>query len=300
MGKRVRGILVAMITPFKRNGEVHVEGLRSVVEWLERGGVQGLFPNSSTGEALRMKSEERILVAEKTMEYASSNMLVTPGVTGNTINHAVEEARKMQDIGVDGIVIIPPFYYRLSPEALEEFYTKVVDRVDLPVILYNIPSASCNKLSLTLVKKLSDTGRVLAIKDSGGNLSYTARLITLLKGEVPIMQGSETLLLSTLVLGGGGGVLGLANVAPKLFVGIYENFVQNRLDEALRLQRLAFALLDAVYRGYSDTFFSNVKYALREIGVDAGYPRPPYRNPSSEERNHIRNVIAVLKEKDLL
>lgn len=85
-------------------------------------------------------------------------------------------------------------------------------------------------------------------------MSYTTKLITLLKGEVPIMQGSETLLLSTLVLGGEGGVPELANVAPKLFVGIYENFSQNRLDEALRLQRLAFALLDAVYRGDSTRF----------------------------------------------
>ncbi|HDH06829.1 MAG TPA: dihydrodipicolinate synthase family protein, partial [Thermoproteales archaeon] len=164
----------------------------------------------------------------------------------------------------------------------------------------NIPSASCNWLEVDLVEKLASTGRVLGIKDSSGNLDYTRLLIKRVGGKISVMQGSELLLLPTLVFGGRGGVLGTANLVPKLFVNLYNSYIKGDMSSAVKLQKLAYKVLDVIYRGSADTFFYNVKYALRKLGVDVGYPRKPYREPSKEEAKEIDNLLNWLKEEKLV
>jgi len=300
MTKEVKGIFVAMITPFTERGEIYSDGIRNIVEWLERNRVHGIFPNSSTGEALKMKSNERITVAKKTVEAASSNVMVTPGVSGNTIEHALSEARQIADLGADAVVIIPPYYYKLSMEAMEKYYTEIAERVDIPIILYNIPSAACNFLDVELVKTLSENDKFIGIKDSSGNIEHIRALIKEIGNKISVMQGSELLLLPTLALGGRGGVLGVANLVPKLFVELYNAFMSKDLEKASALQILAYDVLDAVYLGSADSFFYCVKYALNSIGIDVGYPRQPYTIPSEKEEERVRKLIDTLKEKNLL
>ncbi|MCD6563717.1 MAG: dihydrodipicolinate synthase family protein [Thermoproteales archaeon] len=300
MTKEVKGIFIAMITPFTEKGEIYEEGIRNIVEWLVSNRVHGIFPNSSTGEALKMTSDERVRVARVALEHASSNVMVTPGISGNTVDHAVDEARKIADLGVDGIVVIPPYYYRLSFKALEKFYRSILEKIDKPVLLYNIPSSSCNMLEVELVKQLAEYSNLAAIKDSSGNLSYTGNLIREIGDKVSVMQGSELLLLPTLAMGGKGGVLGIANFVPKLFVNLYNSFREKELEKATMLQKTAYDVLYRLVLGSTDSFFYNVKYALRKIGIDVGYPREPYAVTSPEDLARIDEMIEYLRNEGLL
>ncbi len=300
MAKEVKGIFIAMITPFTKKGEIYDEGIKNIVEWLVSNKVHGIFPNSSTGEAVKMVSDERIHVAKTAREYASSNVMVTPGVSGNTTSHVVEEAKAVADLGVDGIVVIPPYYYRLSFKALKKFYSSVLENVDIPILLYNIPSSSCNMLDVKLVKELSEYSNLVAIKDSSGNLSYTGNLIKEVGDKISVMQGSELLLLPTLAMGGKGGVLGIANFVPRLFVELYNSFLNGNVDKARKYQRMAYDVLYKLVLGSTDSFFYNVKYALNKIGIDVGYPREPYAITEDKDLKEIDDLIVYLRDSNLL
>ena len=296
--KEVGGIFVALLTPFTKSGNLYIEGIRNIIEWVKEGGVHGIFPNSSSGEALRMNREERIFVTSKVIEYTPSSIMVIPGISGNTTDSAIDEAKRMEDIGAKAIVIIPPYYYKLSKRALKDFYLKIIENINIPCILYNIPSASCNKIDIDIASDLVETGKILGIKDSSGNFSYTRLLIKKLGDKISVMQGSELFLFQTLIFGGKGGILGLANLAPKLFVKLYNSFIKGNLTEASRLQKVAYDILEKVYEGTADSFFLNLKYTLKELGVDVGYPRKPYTEKVNEK--NINDVINILKTENLI
>jgi len=175
------GVIVPMVTPFTEDYKVDLDGLEWLVRFLEDSGVHGLFPASTTGEFVHLTKEERDLVVGRVIEvhkYAA----VLPGVTANSTLEAVELARKYVDLGADGVIAAPPYYFKPRREGLLHHFSLLAEKVDAPIIVYNIPSLTGNPVDADLLSQLaSEYGNIVGVKITYPDLTYLRRVIIELK-----------------------------------------------------------------------------------------------------------------------
>ncbi|HDJ89226.1 MAG TPA: dihydrodipicolinate synthase family protein, partial [Thermoprotei archaeon] len=216
--KELKGLIVPMITPFNEKGEIDEDGLRQITEWLIHSGVNGLFPNSSTGEAAKMTLDERKKVMKIVVDEANGKVPVFPGTGDPSTKNTLELTKYAEDIGADGVVVVAPYYFKPDESSLIEHYKSICSATRIPIMLYNIPQSTGYSLSINVIVKLAKIKNIFAMKDSSSNMIYFHKIILSTRGELLLFQGSEFLLLPSLVIGASGGVLGMGNICPKLIL----------------------------------------------------------------------------------
>ncbi|MBS7649773.1 MAG: 4-hydroxy-tetrahydrodipicolinate synthase [Candidatus Bathyarchaeia archaeon] len=286
---RFEGVIPPMVTPLTKDGDVDLEGLVEVTRFLIDGGVHGLFPLGTIGEGPKFSREERRKIIETVVGEADKKGIpVIPGAGGITTRDTITYTKDAKDAGAAGVVIHPPWYFHPTPEALLKHYRRIADEVDLPIILYNIPSFAGYEIPAEVVVKASQSKNIAGIKDSSANMLYYQQLIASCPKEFNVIQGYGSLFLPSLSLGGKATMAGEANVAPKIMVGIYENFIKGDLEEARRLHYKIVSLLPVF--GYG-TFPVGVKVAMNMMGLRAGYVREPSAELDDQKVEKIRQVL---------
>jgi 4-hydroxy-tetrahydrodipicolinate synthase len=272
----IRGIIVPMITPFREDYSLDVDGVTWLVEFLESNGVHGLFPASTTGEFVHLSREERDELVELVVEY-HKRALVLPGVSANSTMKAVEYGRKYVDLGVDGVISTPPYYFKPRREGLFRHFGTIAERVDAPVIIYNIPSLTGNLLTVDLLRDLiSEYSNIVGVKITYSDFTYLRRAVIELKQVNPrfsILTGIGDMLLPNLMAGGDGGVVALANFDPKLLVGLYETYVSGNLEAAVALWRRVLELSEIYDIAETPVVIKQTLYLIK--GVIKPVTRPP-------------------------
>ena len=280
------GVYVAMLTPFDENGAINEGELRRIIDFQIEGGVDGLFPISSVGEFIHMSREEKVRMMEVMVDQNKGRVKITPGVGSSLPAESIFLAQKAKEIGCDGVVVAPPYYYHLSQENIETYFESIADAVDIPNILYNIPLFT-QPISYDVVKRLARHENVVGMKDSSGSMVDFIHFIDKIKiaGEdINVLTGREETLFPCLMVGGKGCVTATAGILPEIMVDIYNAWKNQNYAEAKQLQESILLILRTMF---SLPFPLGFKYAMELRGFNMGPPKQPL---SDAERFNYRNT----------
>lgn len=294
MGLAVKGIIPAMVTPLDRNEEIDEAGIRGIINYLIDSGVHGIFVCGSQGESYALTEDEKKRVIEISVDEVNGRVPVYAGTGAVTTKMTIELSRYAVDVGADAVTIVTPYFIKPSQDELYMHYKRIAESVDSPILIYNNPGRTNVNLEAETVKKLAEIDNIVGIKDSSGDLTLTAQYIMKCPDEFAVLAGRDSLILATLLYGGKGAVAATANVAPRLVVGIYENFIKGDLEKSRELQfkilplRLAFSL---------GTFPVVVKEAMNFMRKPSGPAKSPV-SPLPEEKK--RKLKLLLEELNLI
>lgn len=282
----LQGETPPLVTPFDADGNVDHDALADVVEHVERGGVDGLFPNGTTGEFASLTTEEQGAVTETVVE-ASNDSPVVAGISAPAIDDAIAKAEAATMAGADAIVCTPPYFQTSdNPAGVEAFFQEVADRTSLSLLCYNIPIYVGTCMDPDTVANLAERPDVLGVKDSSGDLEYTLSLVRETPDDFRVLQGYDTLLLPGLRMGLDGGVNALANVVPEVYSVILDEPQSDRARRATD----AIAQLFAISTDYG--FASVTKTALVQRGVlEEDHVRPPATAVPESEHHRIETAV---------
>jgi 4-hydroxy-tetrahydrodipicolinate synthase len=290
------GVISPFITPFKEDYTIDEEAVKWLARHQAENGVHGIFPNSTTGEFVHLSREESIKITRLVLEAVGGKVWVIPGISANYTEDCVSLARTFKEMGVDGAVVTPPYFFKVSPERLKVHFSTILEKVDLPLIIYNIPATTGINIPVSLYQQLArEYSHLAGAKATIESFTYFRQLIQIVKAErkdFAVLTGLDDLLLPVLMMGGDGGIMALANVAPHLHRAVYDSFISGDLAKAVEnWHRLL--TLTKVY-DYATSFPTSVKTLLEVLGA----PVKPYaRSPLTPESNDVKQKIAqVAKE----
>ncbi len=282
-----------MVTPFRgpSMSEVDYESLDRLTNFLIDNGVNALMPLGTSGEFALLNRSEKEQVIERVVDRANGRVPVVAGVSEPATKNACDLARFAKEVGADAVISTGPFYYKTNDDGLLLHYQSLLDKTDLPLMIYNIPSYAGYNIQPEVVKKLSEQnpGLVRGVKFTTNDLSLFLDYLRLLGKEMQIMIGADSIFVSALDLGAAGGVLGSANVLPKETLSIYQNFAKGDAEEARRMQKKIDQFTSVMTLG---TYPASLKYALRLLGMECGEVRPPLVPLNSEEEAKVRDSLS--------
>lgn len=294
MDKKYKGIFAVIITPFDASGEVDEAALRRHIRWLvDECGVHGIIPCGSTGEFAFLSEAERKRVVTITVDEVGHRLPVIAGAAACATREVIAYAHCYQDMGVDGLMVVPAYYGHLSQDELYGHYAAIAAGVDLPIVLYNNPGASGSDILPTTVARLAGFGNIVAIKESSGIMQRVVD-IQLLAGEcIEVLCGCDTLSMEMFAIGVAGWVAAPANVAAKQCVRLYQLIVEQRDLAAGRAYYQKVRPLFDLFEG-SGQYVALAKAGLELLGRPVGLPRPPLLRPSDALKAQLKQLLESL------
>jgi len=281
----IEGVLPALITPFTKDNRVDKDGIGQNIEFLIDGGVSGVVPCGTTGEAATLSIKEHEKVIEYAVEFSS--VPVVAGTGSNNTTEALELTKYAQDAGADAVLLITPYYNKPNDSGMLKHFMTIAESVDIPIIIYNVPSRTGINLKPELTAKLAKVSNIVGIKEASGSLDQITRIFELTKGEdFAVLSGDDGLTLPILSIGGTGVISVVANVAPKLVVSMIEAFRNGDREKARELHLTLAPLIRAMFL---ETNPIPVKKAVELIGLPAGNLRLPLApiSPDNEKKLKI-------------
>lgn len=273
---RLRGIYTPNIVPLDDRGEIQEQELRRYVDWLITRGVHGLYPNGSTGEFLRFTAEERRRIIEIMADQTAGRVPILAGAAEANTRETIKACEHYHMLGVRAVAIVSPFYYRLSAAGVYAYFREIADHSPIDITLYNIPLFA-SPIDVPTVQRLAEEcPRVVAIKDSSGDLPHMMRMISAvrpLRPDFSFLTGWDAALMPMLLIGCDGGTNATSGVVPEITRKLYDLTLAGRLDEARDLQYRLLRLFDAML--YSSEFPEGFRAALRLRGFKTGVGRQP-------------------------
>jgi 4-hydroxy-tetrahydrodipicolinate synthase len=286
---KIKGVIVPLLTPFDEKGRLDCEAAARLAEYLIQRGVHGLFPGGTTGEGPLLATRERRRLAQAVVQAAAGRVPVLVHTGATTTAEAVDLTRHAQGIGARGAVLVPPFYYHHSEEALFHHFAEVAKRADgFPVYLYDNPSVTGNPLTVRLVARLVESyPNIAGMKDSSGALDRLFAYSQLRGGDFNTASGPDELILAGLSMGFDACVSGDANVVPELVVALYRAATQGHLPQARGLH----AKLESVRLLLGNGDLALFKAMLAKRGVPVGTVRRPFLSPSEPKVEECWRVL---------
>lgn len=290
----LKGIITPILTPMNADESVNLTELRNQVERLISSGVHGIFPFGTNGEGYILSENEKVEVLEATIDQVKGRVPVYAGSGLISTKDTIRMSKKAEELGADVLSIITPSFAVASQKELYDHYVEIAKHVDTPIVLYNIPARTGNKLLPETIAKLAkDVDLIVGAKDSSGDWDNLKAYITEtreLEKDFYVLSGNDALILPCLKEGGFGGIAGCSNVYPEVLSSIYNLFMEGKLEEAEVVQE-SIASFRAVFKyGNPNTI---VKKAVAMLGYPVGDCRRPF-NYLCEEG--IEALSKVLKE----
>ncbi len=273
---RLRGIFTPNIVPLDANGEINEAELRRYVDWLIERGVHGLYPNGSTGEFTRFTVEERRRIIEIIADQNRGRVPILAGAAEANVRETIKACEAYHEMGCRAVAIVSPFYYKLSPAGVYAYFKEIADNTPIDVTLYNIPMFA-SPIDVPTVRKLAEEcPRVVAIKDSSGDLPHMMRMIDAvrpMRSDFSFLTGWDAALMPMLLIGCDGGTNATSGVVPEITRKLYDLTLLGNLDAARSLQYRLLRLFDAMI--YNSEFPEGFRAALRLRGIQTGKGRQP-------------------------
>lgn len=290
-----QGAGVALVTPFTEEKEINYEELGRLIEYQIDGGIDAIIVCGTTGEPVTMTEEERLSVISYTVEMVGKRVPVIAGTGGNCTEQVVTFSRKAQDAGADGLLVVTPYYNKATQNGLYEHYKAVASTVDLPIIMYNVPSrAGVNILPDTVARLGKEIENIVAIKEASGNISQVAEVIRKVEGALDVYSGNDDQIVPIVSLGGIGVISVLANVAPKETHDMVQFYLDGDVKRAAQLQLKYMELIQALFCEVNPI---PVKKALELMG----YKTKTLRMPLTEmEEKNVTRLEQAMRQVHLL
>lgn len=290
---KLQGIFTPNIVPLDDHGAIDEPELRRYTDWLIDKGVHGLYPNGSTGEFTRFTPEERRRIIAIMADQAAGRVPILAGAAEANVSETLSACEYYASLGVRAVAIVSPFYYKLSPGGVYAYFKEIGDHTPIDVTLYNIPMFA-SPIDVPTVRRLSEEcPRIVAIKDSSGDIPHMIRMIQAVRPQRPdfaFLTGWDAALMPMLLIGCDGGTNATSGVVPELTRRLYDLTRAARLDEARQLQYRLLTLFDAML--YSADFPEGFRAGLKLRGFRVGRGRQPL---SAEQRVDLTLLSRTLQ-----
>jgi 4-hydroxy-tetrahydrodipicolinate synthase len=280
------GVYVAMVLPFFRDGNINISELKRIIDFNIREGIDGLFVNSSVGEFIHLDFEERKKLTEIVTKYVAKRVPVVAGITATSVDRSLQLGRHAEEVGCEAVVVMPPYFYPTSQEIIERHFEILEEKLNIPIILYNIPMFT-NVITYDVVKRLSRRPGIVGMKESSGSMIDFMNFLDKIRlvGEdqnMNILVGREEMFFPTLMVGGKGCMTTSAGILPEIIVGIYSAWKKEDYDKARWIQ---FNFLNLFRAMNALPFPIGHKVALEVRGFNMGPNKQPLSN--AEQYNYI-------------
>ena len=293
--ERLSGIFTPNIVPLDERGEINERELRRYTDWLIERGVHGLYPNGSTGEFTRFTPEERRRIIEIMCDQAAGRVPVLAGAAEANTRETIKACEHYHRVGARAVAIVSPFYYKLSPAGVYAYFKEIADHTPIDVTLYNIPMFA-SPIDVPTVRRLAEEcPKVVAIKDSSGDLPHMIRMIQAVRPSRPdfsFLTGWDAALMPMLLIGCDGGTNATSGIVPEITRRLYDLTLARKLDEARELQYKLLTLFDAML--YSADFPEGFRAALKLRGFQPGAGRQPLAGTQQMDLAVLSDVLRCL------
>ncbi len=277
-----KGCGTAISTPFDENG-INLKEFEKLLKFQIKNNADAIIVCGTTGESSTMSEKEKEEIISCAVKTSNGKIPIIAGTGGNNTAKVIENSKKAEQLGVDGLLIVTPYYNKCTQKGLINHYKEIAKNVSLPIILYNVPSRTGVNILPQTCFELSKIENIVAIKEASGNLSQVAQIAHLCGNNLNIYSGNDDQVLPVLSLGGLGVISVLSNVKPKYTHNMIQNFFDGNIEKAIQMQLKALPLIDSLF---SEVNPIPVKSALNHIGFNFGIPRLPL-TPLSKDKETI-------------
>ena len=293
MEKRYRGIFAVVCTAFDKDGNVDEAALRRHIRWLvDDCKVHGIIPCGSTGEFAFLNEQERKRVVAITVDEVKNQLPVIAGSAACSTKEVIEYAQYYQELGVDGVMVVPSYYGHLNQEELYYHYSTIAKNIEQPIILYNNPGTSGSDLLPITVARLVEFNNIVAIKESTGIMQRVVDINLLVGDQIEVLCGCDTLAMEMFAMGVEGWIAAPANVVGKQCVKLYQLMVEQKdICTAWEFYKHVRPLFD-LFEG-SGQYVALAKAGLEMLGRSVGQPRKPLLPPSDELKTQLKVLLDI-------
>lgn len=285
------GSIVALVTPFK-DGLVDCDKLAELVEYHIKNGTNAIVPCGTTGESPTLSHEEHEKVISKVVEVSNGRVPVIAGTGSNNTSEALRLTRYAKSAGADGALMITPYYNKPTQEGLYRHFKSIADEVDIPIVIYNVPSRTGVSITPETVARLCEMKNIVAIKEASGNIDQTSHILQLC--DITVLSGDDSLTLPILSVGGKGVISVVANILPREVSEMVSKYLNGMVEESRKIHLKLFPICKAMF---IETNPIPIKTAMKLIGKLNGEMRLPLCDMSE---GHEKQLLGVLKENGLL
>ena len=290
-----KGSIVAMITPFDEHNQIDAEGIKRLVEFHIENGTNAIVPCGTTGESPTLTHEEHKKVIELTIKAVAGRVPVIAGTGSNSTAEAVDLTASAREMGADGVLLVAPYYNKPTQKGLYLHFKTIAEKIDIPGIIYNIPSRVGVNLLPSTLAELAELKNIVAVKEASGNLEQMAEIMYQCGDNITLLSGDDKLIPPVMSIGGKGVISVVANIIPKEVSSLIKTYQEGDYEEALKIfQKTVYPLSRTMFY---ETNPIPVKTAARLMGLPAGNLRLPL---SDMEENNFKALKKDLKTFGLL
>lgn len=284
-----KGAAVAIITPFQENGEINYPKLAEILDDQIANHTDAIVICGTTGESSTLTHEEHLEAIRFTIEHVAGRVPVIVGTGSNCTETAIYLSTEAEKYGADALLIVTPYYNKATQKGLIAHYTAIAESVNLPIIMYNVPSRTgCNILPETAAHLVKNVKNIVGIKEASGNISQVAKLMRLTDGQIELYSGNDDQVVPILSLGGLGVISVLSNVAPRQTHDMVMKFLEGDVAGSREIQLKALPLVDALFCEVNPI---PVKAAMNMLGWEAGPLRMPLTEMEPEHKEKLKKAM---------
>ncbi len=284
------GLYVALVTPFRTDGSLHEEKLRELVTFHIEAGTDGLVPCGTTGETPALEGwAEQVRVIGAVVDEARGRIKIIAGAGTNSTAKTIENVRRLSDMGVDGALVVTPYYNKPTQEGLYAHFHAVARESSVPLVLYNVPGRTGVNLLPETVARLADDPMIAGVKEASGDLEQASMIVRCCGDRLDVLSGDDPLILPFLSVGGVGVISVLGNVVPK---DVLAMIAAHRAGDAAKAREWHLRLLPLARGLFLETNPVPVKEALNILGFEVGPPRLPLVPMRPENADALRKILA--------
>ncbi len=283
-----KGLYVALVTPFKKDGSLNEAKLRELVQFHIKAGTDGLVPCATTSENPTYTWEEHFKIIDITVKEGKGKIKICAGCGTNSTTKSIENIKKARELGADAAMVVTPYYNKPTPEGLYAHFMKLADEGGLPLMLYNVPGRTGLNMLPKTVQRLAKHERIAAIKEASGSLEQMCEIIMLCGDTITLLSGDDGITLPILAVGGKGIVSVVGNIVPKDMLAMIASFEKGDLAKAREWHYKLFPLCKAMF---VETNPTPVKEAMNMLGMDVGDVRLPLVELLPENREKLRKAL---------
>lgn len=285
-----KGSGVAIVTPFQKDGSVDYDKLRELVDFHCENGTDAIIICGTTGEASTLTHEEHLECIRVCVEQTAKRIPVVAGTGSNCTDTAIYLSKEAQKYGADALLVVTPYYNKATQKGLIAHYTAIANAVDIPIVMYNVPSRTgCNILPQTAVTLAKNVKNIVAIKEASGNISQVAKLMSLADGCIDLYSGNDDQVIPLLSLGGLGVISVTANVIPKQTHDMVQKYLDGDVASAAKMQLDVIPLSDAMFCEVNPI---PVKKAVELCGLCDGTMRMPLTEMEPENVEKLKKAMS--------
>ena len=281
-------LITAMITPFDDKLQVNYAKAAEVAEYLAKNGTEGIVVAGTTGESPVLSDEEKLRLFATVKEQVGSRVSVWAGTGSNNTQHSVELSREAEQLGVDGVLLVGPYYNKPSQEGLYQHFRAIAEAINIPAMVYNIPSRTSSNILPETMARLAQIDNIVALKESSGDMNQVSQLAYLLPEGMKVYSGDDSLTLPMMALGAYGVVSVASHLVGKDIQRMITAFNNGDTREATRIHL-------ALYPIFKGLFITTnpvpLKEAMNILGMEVGGLRLPLTRASQQEHEFIRNML---------